>query len=181
MNIDRFVTRLLPAALVAAAFAGFVFTGLVAAQSAPKATAPAADLNQLMRGLFFPNANVVFSTQIHDPAEIKMTLEPSASTDPLTSVFGNWEAVQNSALVLSDAADLLMTPGRKCSNGRDVPLAKADWAQFVNELREAGMVAYKAAQSKDKDNMIKASDVLNTSCQDCHGKYRPRASAGRCQ
>ena len=34
MNIDRFVTRLLPAALVAAAFAG-----LVAAQSAPKATA----------------------------------------------------------------------------------------------------------------------------------------------
>ena len=74
-----------------------------------------------------------------------MSQEPSASTDPLTSVFGNWEAVQNSALVLSDAADLLMTPGRKCSNGRDVPLAKADWAQFVNELREAGMVAYKAA------------------------------------
>jgi hypothetical protein len=181
MNIDRFVTRLLPAALAAAAFAGLVFAGLVAAQSAPKATAPAADLNQLMRGLFFPNANVVFSTQIHDPAEIKMTQEPSASTDPLTSVFGNWEAVQNSALILSDAADLLMTPGRKCSNGRDVPLAKADWAQFVNELREAGMVAYKAAQSKDKDNMIKASDVLNTSCADCHGKYRPRASAGRCQ
>ena len=100
------MTRLLPAVLAAAVFAGFVFAGLLAAQSAPKAAAPAADLNQLMRGLFFPNANVVFSTQIHDPAEIKMTIEPSASTDPLTSVFGNWEAVQNSALVLSDAADL---------------------------------------------------------------------------
>src|SRR5580692_8989033 len=173
MNIDRFVTRLLPAALVAAAFAG-----LVAAQSAPKATAPAADLNQLMRGLFFPNANVVFSTQIHDPAEIKMTQEPSASTDPLTSVFGNWEAVENSALILSDAADLLMTPGRKCSNGKDVPLAKADWVQFVADLRAAGVVAYKAALTKDQDNMLKASDVLNTSCQNCHNKYRAR---NRCQ
>jgi hypothetical protein len=176
MNIDRRKTGLLPAAMAAVVFAGFL-----TAQSSPRAAAPAATLNQLMRGLFFPNANVVFSTQLHNPAEIKMTQEPSASTDPLTSVFGNWEAVENSALVLTDAADLLMTPGRKCSNGRDVPLAKADWAQFVNELREAGTVAYKAAQSKDKDNMIKASDVLNTSCADCHNKYRPRAAAGRCQ
>lgn len=176
MNTNRFVTGLLSVAVAAA-----VFTGFLTAQSSPKAPAPAADLNQLMRGLFFPNANVVFFTQIHDPAEVKMTPEPSASTDPLASVFGNWQAVENSALVLTEAADLLMTPGRKCSNGKDVPLAQPDWARFVKELREAGMVAYKAAQSKDQANMVKASDVLNTSCADCHNKYRPRATEGRCQ
>lgn len=172
------MTRLLPAAAAAVAFAGFL-----TAQSTPpaKPAPPAANLNQLMRGLFFPHANVVFYTQIHDPAELKMTNEPSASTDPLTGVFGKWEAVENSALTLSDAADLLMTPGRKCVNGRDVPIGQAQWVQFVNQLREAGKVAYKAAQSKDMATMVKASDVLNASCADCHGKYRPRALEGRCQ
>jgi hypothetical protein len=142
------------------------------------ATAPAATLNQLMRGLFFPHSNVVFATQRQDPAAIKHASEPSASSDPLTGVFGGWEAVENSALTLVDAADLLMRPGRKCSNGKDVPLDKPDWAQLVNAVREAGMVAYKAAQSKNLDKMLEVSDVLNTSCQNCHNKYRAR---NRCQ
>jgi hypothetical protein len=169
------------ARLLSAATAAVVLAGSLAAQSAPKPASPPSDLNQLMRGLFFPHSNVVFATQIVNPAEIKEAQQPSASTDPLTGVFGHWEAVENSALVLIEAADLLMTPGRKCTNGRDVPLSKPEWVQLVKQLREAGMVAYKAAQTKDKDNMIKASDVLNQSCSDCHNKFRPRAIANRCQ
>ena len=174
-NFDRFTTGLLSAAMAA-----IVLAGSLAAQSSPRAAAPAANLNQLMRGLFFPHSNVVFATQILNPEEIKRAQTPSASTDPLTGVFGSWEAVENSALVLTEAADLLMTPGRKCSNGRDVPLAKPGWAELVNQLREAGMSAYKAAQSKDRDKMIQASDVLNQACSDCHNKFRPRAIANRC-
>src|SRR5579862_5629175 len=102
-----------------------------------------------MRGIFFEHSNVVFSVQRQNPADVKWTQEPSASTDPLTGVFGNWEAVENSSLMLAEGADLLMTPGRTCANGRDVPLAKSDWAQLVNQLREAGMAAYKTAQSKN--------------------------------
>ncbi len=171
MNSDRFINRLL------AASAFVVLAGSLTAQS----QAPPANLNQLMRGLFFPQSNVVFATQRQDPAEIKRAPEPAASTDPLTGVFGSWEAVENSALVLTESAGLLMTPGRKCSNGRDVPIAKPEWAKLVNQLREAGIVAYKAAQSKDMENMIKASDVLNTACMECHNKFRPRLIANRCQ
>jgi len=182
--IDRFLTGRLSAAMAAVVFVGLLaglLAGFLAAQSTPAAKKPPADLNQLMRGIFFLHSNVVFATQRLDPADVKWTSEPSASTDPLTGVFGNWEAVENSALMLTEAADLLMTPGRTCANGRDVPLAKPEWVQLVNQLREAGMVAYKAAQSKNRDNMIKASDVLNQSCVDCHNKYRPRAIANRCQ
>jgi hypothetical protein len=150
------------------------------AQSTPKAPAPAADLNQLMRSLFFPHSNVVFFTQRYDPAEVKPASEPSASTDPLTGVFGGWGAVESSALTMADAADLLMTPGRKCSNGRDVPLGNADWAQLVNGLREASLAAYKAALTKNRDKMLEASDVLATSCSNCHNKYRPGSNANRC-
>lgn len=176
ISIDRFVTGLL-----CAATASFFITATLTAQPAPPAPAPAADLNQLMRGLFFPHSNVIFATQRLNPAEIKHAPEPSAASDPLTGVFGNWEAVENSALTLSDAADLLMTPGRKCANGRDVPLRQPEWTRLVNQLREAGKYAYKAAQSKDMENMIKASEVLNTSCAECHNKYRPRVLANRCQ
>lgn len=167
---------------VTLAVACAIFTGTLAAQAPPSAPpaqpAPVANLNQLMRGLFFPDSNVVFATQSDNPADIKAAPEPSRSTDPFTGVFGKWEAVENSALVLSDSADLLMTPGRKCSNGRDVPVNNADWIKMVNQLREAGVVAYKAALTKNMDNMITAADVLNTACQTCHNKYRART---RCQ
>jgi len=168
-------------ALAIVAIAAVLSAGFLMAQSSPKTTAPAANLNQLMRSLFFPHSNVVFFTQRYDPKDVKSASEPSASTDPLTGVFGGWEAVENSALTLADSADLLMTPGRKCSNGRDVPLTNADWVQMVNGLRDASMFAYKAALTKDRDKMLQASDVLATSCSNCHGKYRPGNVANRCR
>ncbi len=175
IKVNRFMPAPVIVAVVAVLCAGFLM-----AQSSPppKAIAPAANLNQLMRGLFFPNSNTVFFTQRYDPAEVKRADEPSGSTDPLTGVFGGWEAVENSALTLADSADLLMTPGRKCSNGRYVPVANADWAQLVNGLRDASMVSYKAALTKDRDKLIMASEVLATSCSNCHNKYRSRV---RCQ
>lgn len=185
MKMSRFITR-----PVTIAIAAFLSAGFLAAQSSPQpavpgATAgpagPAANLNQLMRVLFFPLSNVVFFPQRYNPAEVKMANEPSGSTDPLTGVFGGWEAVENSALTIEDAADLLLTPGRKCSNGRDVPIANADWAKLVNGLREAGAASYKLALTKDMDNMLKAADILATSCSNCHNKYRPGNTANRCR
>lgn len=155
-----------------------LFTGFMMAQTPEKSAKPAADLNQLMRGLFFPHSNVVFDTQRHDPAQIKRAPEPSASPDPLTGIFGGWDAVENSALVLIEGADLLMTPGRVCSNGREVPLQNPDWAKLVENMRQAGKVAYDAARTKNIDKMFEASDVLNVACADCHNRYR---RANRCQ
>jgi hypothetical protein len=165
---------------MAVLFAGCLMAQPPAAPSTPAAV-PAANLNQLMRVLFFPLSNVVFFPQRYNPAEVKPAAEPSGSTDPLTGVFGGWEAVENSALTLVDSADLLMTPGRKCSNGRDVPLANADWAQMVKGLRDAGTFAYKAALTKDQDRMLGAAEVLAASCANCHNKYRPGNVANRCR
>jgi hypothetical protein len=176
-KINRCMSGLLTVAITAGFCAGF----LMAQAPPPKPAPPAANLNQLMRSLFFPHSNVVFFTQRYDPKDVKRSDEPSASTDPLTGVFGGWEAVENSALTLADSADLLMTAGRKCSNGRDVPLGNADWAKLVEGLREASMTAYKASLTKDKDKMLEASDVLATSCSNCHNKYRPGATANRCK
>jgi len=111
-----------------------------------------ADLNQLMRGVLYPAANVVFSVQTDNPGEIKFVPghDPGMSTDPLTSTFGGWQAVENASLALAESANLLSISGRSCSNGAPVPTKDPSWAMFVQEVRDASMKAYKAAQAKDQ-------------------------------
>ena len=143
-----------------------------------------ADMNQLMRGVLYPAANVVFFAQADNPADVKPApgQDPSMATDPLESTFGGWQAVENAALALAESADLLLIPGRTCSNGAAAPLSDPDWAKFVQELRDAGMQAYKSAQSKDQDKMVEVAETLSTACANCHRKWRDRRTpAQRCK
>ena len=143
-----------------------------------------ADLNQLMRGVLYPAANVVFFPQAEDPAAVKPApgQDPSMATDPLQSTFGGWQAVENAALALTESADLLLIPGRTCSNGVPVPLGDPDWVKFVQELRAAGIKAYKAAQSKDQDKMLEVAETMSNACAACHLKWRDRRTpATRCK
>ena len=141
-----------------------------------------ATLAQLMRGILFPNSNVVFAAQSKNPAEIKPADDPTTSTDALTTTYGGWTAVENSGLALAEAANLLTIPGRQCSNGRPVPLQNPDWAGLVQGLRDAGTTAYKAAQEKNQDKILEAADAITTACANCHDKYRdkPGGDSQRC-
>lgn len=159
------------------------------APEAEKPKAPAApvavangNLAQVMRSILFPNSNVIFFAQSNDPEKVKKAKDESLATDILASTYGGWGAVENSALALSEAANLLMVPGRKCSNGKDVPIQNEDWPKFVQGLRDAGMTAYKAAQSKSQDKVLEATDAMTTACSNCHEKYRdkPGGVAARC-
>jgi hypothetical protein len=153
----------------------------VALAAAQTPQAPA-DLNQLMRGVLYPAANVVFFAQADDPAAVKTPpgLDPSMAVNPLESTFGGWQAVENAALALTESATLLAVPGRVCSNGAPVPLNEPEWATFLQQLRDAGTQAYKAAQAKDQDKMIEVSDTLSNACANCHRRWRDRRTE-RCK
>jgi len=156
------------------------------AQTPSTNTAPQvhADLNQLMRGVLYPAANVVFSAQADNPGDVKFVPghDPNMSTDPLTSSFGGWQAVENAALALAESATLLSIPGRHCSNGVPVPTKDPAWVAFVQEVRDASMKAYTAAQSKDQDTMIATAEPLSASCAGCHRKFRDRKTPdNRCK
>ena len=143
-----------------------------------------ADLNQLMRGVLYPAANVVFFAQADNPGDVKPIPghDPSMATDPLTSTFGGWLAIENAALALAESANLLSIPGRSCANGVPTPTNDPAWAMFVQDLRDASMKAYKAAQAKDQDKMIDLSETLSAACAGCHRKWRDRRTpANRCK
>ena len=157
-------------------------------QAPPPGTAPAAstqvhgNLAQVMRGILFPNSNVIFAAQSIDPAKVKPASDPSAATDPLASTYGGWAAVENAGLAIAETANLLMVPGRTCQNGKPVPIQNPDWPGFVQGLRDAGMEAYKAGQSKNQDKILDAANTMTTACMNCHDKYRekPGGDPERC-
>ncbi|MBI4886791.1 MAG: hypothetical protein HY824_06840 [Acidobacteria bacterium] len=127
-------------------------------------------LLQVMRGILYPASNVIFAAQTDDPAAIKPAPDPATSPNPLTSAYGGWNAVENSGIALAEAASLLTIPGRMCSNGRPAPIQNADWQMWVQELRTAGMAAYKAAQAKNQDAILDAAGVVTEACSHCHDR-----------
>src|SRR5262245_10426350 len=108
------------------------------------------NLAQVMRGILFPNSNIIFDAQNNDPVAKAKKAEGGAFGNP----YGGWQEVENAAISLAEAANLLIIPGRMCSNGKPAPLNRADWPKFVQGLRTASMAAYKAAQSKNMDNIV---------------------------
>jgi hypothetical protein len=150
--------------------------------NAPASAQRPATLIQLMRGTLFPASNVYFAAQNIDPAKVTPAKDPSLATDPLANTYGGWQAVENSALAIVETADLLTLAGRKCSNGIDVPIRNADWPKLVQGLRDAGMTAYKAAQTKNQDMVTDAAGTLSEACSNCHDKYREKPTlADRCK
>ena len=164
--------------------AGLGIWGWAAAQTpAPKpaakpaaGTAPAprvqTDLLHLMRGIMYPASNVIFAAQTDDPATIKPAADPSTSPNPLTSVYGGWAAVENAGYALAESSNLLLLPGRMCSNGRPAPTQNADWQMWVQEMRDAGLATVKAAQARNQDAVVDAAGVVAEACAHCHDKYR---------
>ena len=126
-----------------------------------------------MRGIIYPASNVVFAAQDVNPNDVKPAKDPAMAVNPLESAYGKWTAVENAGMALSEAANLLMIPGRKCSNGNPVPMTNADWPKFVEELRAAGKEVYKVAQAKNQEDLVdKAAEAMTNACSHCHDKYR---------
>src|SRR5262245_5102716 len=96
-----------------------------------------ANLAQLMRGVVYPAASVVFAAQ-GDLGRYPPAPDPAVSPNLLTSTYGGWQAVENASLALAESVSLLTLPGRVCSNGKPVPVRRADWAKFAQGLRQAG-------------------------------------------
>ena len=195
VSCKRRIRGVLFGLLVGLAMPG-VFLEVADAQAPARSTAPAlakgataarsvpveANLAQLMRGTLYPSSNVIFAAQDQNPDKVPPAKDPATATDPLASAYGKWTAVENSGLAIAEAATLLTIPGRKCANGRAVPLQNADWAKFVQGLRDAGMAAYQAAQSKNQDNIVEAAGTITEACANCHDKYREKPNlADRCK
>jgi hypothetical protein len=156
---------------------------------APAPAAPAAKaygtLAQMMRGIPFPNSNIIFDTQTNDPGAPQKPVAGGAgtpATQQYSGVYGGWTAVENAAIALQETANLILIPGRMCENGQPVPVDQADFQKWAQGLADAGAAAYKAAQAKNIDQMVEVAGTVSDACAACHEKYRdtPDQPKDRC-
>jgi hypothetical protein len=154
-----------------------------------RAAAPEGNLAELMRGIAFPNANIIFNLQIKDPGAQPKKQPASSPFDYVewgSTVYPGWLAVDQAAVAITETAPLLMTPGRKCQNGRAVPVDRADWKKYVDDLVEVGKLARRTAQARNFEGFVDVSEKLNDACANCHKVYRDKggtegSGATRCQ
>jgi mono/diheme cytochrome c family protein len=150
--------------------------------------APAGNLAQFMRGVTFPNANIIFNVQVKDPAAYKPT--PPVPFDYTlwgATVYYGWQAVDQAALALIETTPSFLLPGRRCENGRPAPVDRADFKQYTAGLVDVAREVYKASQTRSMDNVAGIAEKLNDACANCHKVYRDGAQEGntagaaRCQ
>ena len=164
-----------------------VSNGERAARLPPPVPAPEGNLAELMRAIAFPNANIIFNLQVKDPAAARtkpLATSPFDYVEWGSTVYPGWLAVDQAAVALTETAPLLLTPGRRCQNGRPVPVDRADWKQYVAALADAGKLAHQASRARKLDAFGDVSEKLNDACGNCHKVYRDKGGAegsGVCQ
>lgn len=105
-------------------------------------------MSQLMVDIIYPTSDDMFYIERNPP-----------SNDH------EWGAVERSALMLAESANLLMMPGRARDQG--------DWIKDARLLLDAGNAAFRAAKAKDMAAIVALNEQLVASCTTCHMHYRP--------
>lgn len=154
---------------------------VLAASAAGAARTPAfGNLNQVMRGIFFPNSNIIFNVQTHDPGAAHKPSTGVGKSEEFSwtswggDIYSGWQMVDYAAVALTEAAPLLLTPGRRCENGKPAPVDRPDWIKFTQDMVEAGRAAYRASQTRDQQAVSDSTNQLSDACFQCHRVYRDK-------
>jgi hypothetical protein len=130
-------------ALLAAAGAA-----LVQGPTAPSPLRHVGTTSELMVTVIKPASDALFYIETRTPAD-----------------GDGWTALEGQALMVAEAANLLMLPGR----ARD----QHQWIADATLMRDAGAAAFKAAKTRKVEEVAAVSDQLYESCISCHQHYRP--------
>jgi len=180
--------------LAEGALAGTVLPTVRAAAAAPAAGSsatslppPVGNLAEFMRSIAFFNANIIFNLPLKNPGTApKIPLPvPFDYVQWGYTIYPGWLAVDQAAVALSESSPLLLSPGRKCQNGKPAPVDRADFRQYTDALVQVSHKIYAASRARNYDALLTLADDLNTTCANCHKVYRdnggPEGSGGnRC-
>jgi hypothetical protein len=142
---------------------------------------PDGSLAQLMRAVMFPNSNIIFDVQTNDPGVEKPPGEFPVDGGALarfSNLYAGWDVVAGAAIALAEAPDLIMRPGRVCSNGKPVPLNQPEFPKFAQALRDAARAVYRAAQEKNQEKVSELTTDIANACVNCHTVYRNTPPGG---
>jgi hypothetical protein len=141
----------------------------------------------MMQAIPFPASNIIFDAQSNDPGKPVTPGDPSGNATAQyggIAEYAGWNAVENAAIALQETANLVMIPGRLCSNGQPVPIDQEDFKKAAANLAAVGAEVQKFAQAKtwNEDALLDLTGKVSDACSLCHEPYRdtPKAPEDRC-
>jgi mono/diheme cytochrome c family protein len=150
-----------------------------------KAYPPLGNMAQLMRGIFFPNSNLLFTVQTRDPAAPAPKPTPEQQSQGFSvfdwgqGIYGGWQMIDNAAIAIADAGPLMLAPGIRCENGRVAPVTDPEWVKYTEDMIAVARRMYKLSQARNQEAVAEATGDLSDSCAACHGAYREVRGRGR--
>ena len=160
---------------------------LVAATACAKAPAAEPELEHpatikdIMDSMVDPSGDFLFES-VAEIADEKGIRQKAPETDE------EWKDVRARAIVLLEAPNLLIMPGRKVAQPGEKsknpavelspeqiqPLIDADRLSFIRRagvLQDAANAVLKAADAKDKKALFEALGKIDHACENCHLQY----------
>jgi hypothetical protein len=142
---------------------------------------PTATVKDIMDSLVDPGSDVLWDS-VETVVSAKGTEEKMPRTDE------EWKNVRNHAIMLLEATNLLLVPGRhvaKPGEKADDPKVelppeqieglisqdRAAWIKFAHGLHDATMESFKAIEKKDVEGLLNSGDGIDRACENCHLKY----------
>ena len=145
--------RFVPLALMAAVALAIA---ACSSQAAAPPYNPKATVEQIMEGPIAHGAEVYWGS-------VSTIVDKDGVHENFPKTDEEWEAVWSGAITVAEAGNLLMMPTRAKDDG--------EWMKFSSQLVDAGMLAAKAAEEKNKDKVLEEGGNVYTVCTNCHMKY----------
>jgi hypothetical protein len=145
---------------------------------------PVGTVKDVMKGIIDPTSSVLWNS-------VGVESGPAGLIDRSPKNDEEWAVVQNNALSLAEAANLLEMPGRKMSkpeeaNSKGTPDApeltpaqieekvnkdRAAWNGKADALRQSASKALAFARAHDKDGLLAVGEEIDNACESCHKVY----------
>jgi cytochrome c556 len=142
---------------------------------------PVASIREVMNSVIDPSIDVVWNS-------VATIIDDGRMTDRAPATDEDWAEVRRHALIVSEAANLLLMQGRPVAPPGATALApglelapedirklidenRDGWNLYVQELQDSLKPALAAIDAKDAQALFDAGEQIDTTCENCHQTF----------
>ena len=140
-----------------------------------------ATIKDIMASMVDPSADYLWES-------VATVVSPNGRQSRAPTTDKSWKELRRNTIVLLEATNLLMIPGRRVASPGDksenptIELSpeqieillsqdRESWNKLVRGLYDATLVALKAVDAKDAGGVLDAGARIDSACESCHVKY----------
>src|SRR5439155_17069269 len=152
-----------------------------------------ATIKDVMDSMVDPGSDVIWGS-------VETVVSAKGTEEKMPRTREEWKNVRNHAIMLIEATNLLLIPGRHVARPGEkaedpkiqlgpeqiealINEDRQQWTSRAHGLHDAALVAQQAIEVRNAEALLDAGDVLDKACENCHITYwyprKPAAAPSR--